>query len=429
MRSRSARVVSVLLAWIALAAAGFFAFHSHQQILTDASTLREADLHAREAADALVDLRVAQQAYVAAGQGVDFWMPKVVSTKDQVSAALTNFRNALKSQAARTELDEAVAAMGEFAEVDKRARDYIHSRQQLMAGDVIFTEGGQLATVAARKVELARIAEHQAFDTAEAALRRQQAYALGGASLFAGLIALMLALSSTSGAPELPAAKLDLSPRMATPRSADLPLRSDAEEGIVSHARPSPSSPKVEPPPPRAVEAAVTPSPRSAVVLTATAELATDMGRVRDSADLERVLGRTADLLDASGLVVWIGAADAAGESLRPVLAHGYTPQALARMPAVPCDADNAAAAAYRTGTLQIVQSRAGSAAKVPGAIVAPILGTEGCIGALSAEINNGGESSEAVQAVAAIVAAQLASILVVASETQSPEVRAASAG
>jgi hypothetical protein len=135
-------------------------------------------------------------------------------------------------------------------------------------------------------------------------------------------------------------------------------------------------------------------------------------------------------LLDAAGVVVWMGAADAAGEKLRPVLAHGYAPQVMARMSAVPCSADNAAAAAYRTGILQIVQSRAGSAAAAPGAIVAPILGTDGCIGALSAEIKNGGEGSEAVQAVATIVAAQLAGILAVTSvAADTPEVRTASAG
>src|SRR5262245_3478811 len=195
MRSRSARVVSAAVAWIVVIAAGFFAFQSHQQILSDARMLRTADLRAREAADALVDLRVAQQAYVAAGQGVDFWMPKVLSTKDLVGTALSGLRDSIRSQAARTEVDEAVAAMGEFAEVDKRARDYIHSRQMLMAGDVIFTEGGQLATVAARKVELARIAEHQAFDAEEAGRRRLQAYVIGGASLLAGLITLLLAVT------------------------------------------------------------------------------------------------------------------------------------------------------------------------------------------------------------------------------------------
>jgi hypothetical protein len=432
MRSRSARVVSVLVALIALVAAGFFVLQSHQQILSDATGLRAADLHAREAADALVDLRVAQQAYVAAGQGVDFWMPKVVATKEQVSTALTGLRASIHSPAARTELDEAVAAMGEFAEVDKRARDYVHSRQVLMAGDVIFTEGGQLATVAARKVELARIAEHQAFDADEAGRRKQQAYAIAVAGLLACLIALVLAVTGAGTATDQPAmAQLGLSPRASDGRqSSDLSLRSaDGEEGIVSHAQPTAFEPNVATKPTPADADMPVAIPRTALALKTAAELATDFGRVRDSSDLDRLLGRTADLLDAAGLVVWISAPDSSGESLRPVLAHGYAPQILARMSAMPRTADNAAAAAYRTGILQIVQSRAGSAGTAPGAIVAPILGADGCIGALSAEIKNGGEGSEAVQAIAAIVAAQLASLLAVSSvEAETSEMRTATA-
>jgi len=58
---------------------------------------------------------------------------------------------------------------------------------------------------------------------------------------------------------------------------------------------------------------------------------------------------------------------------------------------------------------MQIVLSRPGSAS---GAIVAPILAADGCIGVLSAEILGGGEASENVQALATIFAAHLATIL-----------------
>ena len=81
----------------------------------------------------------------------------------------------------------------------------------------------------------------------------------------------------------------------------------------------------------------------------------------------------------------------------------------LARIPPVPRSADNAAAAAYRSGTLQIVLARPGAAS---GAVVAPILAADGCIGALSAEIQGGGEASESVQALSTIVAAHLATVL-----------------
>ena len=65
---------------------------------------------------------------------------------------------------------------------------------------------------------------------------------------------------------------------------------------------------------------------------------------------------------------------------------------------------------AYRTGQLQLVLSRAGS--PETGAVVAPILSTDGCVGALSAEIRGGGEGSESVQALASIFAAQLSTML-----------------
>ncbi len=112
-------------------------------------------------------------------------------------------------------------------------------------------------------------------------------------------------------------------------------------------------------------------------------------------------------MMDASGVMVWIG--DVAGADLRPVLAHGYSAAMIARIPPVPRSADNAAAAAYRSGTLQIVMSRPGGSS---GAVVAPILAADGCIGALSAEIRSGGETSESVQALAAIFASHLAGVL-----------------
>jgi hypothetical protein len=57
---------------------------------------------------------------------------------------------------------------------------------------------------------------------------------------------------------------------------------------------------------------------------------------------------------------------------------------------------------------MQIVLRKPGGPA---GAIVAPILSADGCIGAFSAETRGGAEGSDTVQALAAIVAAHLASV------------------
>ena len=141
--------------------------------------------------------------------------------------------------------------------------------------------------------------------------------------------------------------------------------------------------------------------------MKAAADLCTEFGRIHDLAELKTLLGRAARLMDASGLVVWLGSA--AGIDLQLVLAYGYSDQVLSLMRPVARSADNAAAAAYRSGALQTVTSRPGSPL---GAIVAPLLSADGCIGALTAEVKDGNEKSEQVKALASIFAAQLAGIL-----------------
>ena len=110
---------------VAVGAAAFFLFQTEQQIATQRSTLHAFDLRAREATTVLADLRVAQQAYVAEGQGVDFWMPKVASLHESMTGTLAALRQSPVSGGASTALDEAVATVAEFGNIDRRTRDYI----------------------------------------------------------------------------------------------------------------------------------------------------------------------------------------------------------------------------------------------------------------------------------------------------------------
>jgi len=416
--------------WIVLLAAAFLAFQSHKQIRNAAEALRAIDRHAHDAQTALRDLRAGQQAYVALGQGLAFWMPKVASTSEGLTTTLAAMRLAAATSTARSSVDESASAMTEFSEIDKRARDYIRAGQTLMAGDVIFTEGGQAVANASREVEMARQAEHQEFDAREAAARRQQAMLLGGATILTALVALLLAPAGWTS-------DIDLRPATSTPLGVSrLALDADGD-GVVSHAKRAPVPAPAKPTTAAAAAAPASPAPAtpatmgntvnpSASVFRATADLATDFGRVRDSEELSRLLARTADITEASGLIVWL--ADQPSGDLHPVLTHGYSPQVMARIPTVPKSADNAAAAAFRSGKTQIVLARPGG---VPGAIVAPILGVDGCVGALSAEIRGGGEGSDAIQAVTAIVASHLAGVLATAApeSVAAPEPKAQALG
>src|SRR5262245_44037681 len=111
MRSTALRIVVAVLVLIASAAAVAFIVHSERQIAASTSALRAFDRQAREAGDALADARAAEQAYVAAGQGAAFWMPKVSATADAVTGAVTDMRRAASSAVAREALDQAAARL------------------------------------------------------------------------------------------------------------------------------------------------------------------------------------------------------------------------------------------------------------------------------------------------------------------------------
>lgn len=387
MRSRLVRLAIGSIALLAFGASGFFLFNSEQQLADGRATMRAFDLHAREARQVLADLRAAQQAYVAAGQGRDFWMPKVDSHHEAAVTQTAALRNEAGSDAAKVALDQTAEAIAEFATIDTRVRDYLAAGQELMAADVVFTEGGSTAAAAANGVESARMAEQEAVEASEAGVRRQQLYALGGAALVGALVVLLLAVTGSAAA------------------GADAPAASDGSLNLDAAAQPR--------------------SRDEAPLMKATAELCTDFGRVRNLEEVRSVLGRAADAMDASGLVVWLGSPS--GADLRPVLAHGYPPAVIARMPAVPRSENNAAAKAYRTSGLQIVMSQPGTSS---GAVVAPLVSAEGCIGALSIEIKGGGETSDAIQAMAGIFAAQLAGVLATsAAETVAGSDRAVAQG
>ncbi|HEY1911520.1 MAG TPA: hypothetical protein VGG73_11405 [Vicinamibacterales bacterium] len=408
MRSSAIRLTLGAAAWIVLIVAGFLIFRSEQQITSQRSALRAFDQHARDATAALSDLRTSQQAYVAAGQGVNFWMPKVATTQAVVMSAIDAL-NQSANATARTALDQAAATISDFGKVDQRARDYLKGNQPLMAADVIFTEGGESAASATRQVETARLEQHQAQDAAEAASRWEEAIILATAGAFAGITLLFMIpvpqpvasvverLTSLTMTPPLIARPI----AVASPTASATALASSPSHSTASAAVPAP----VPVPAPVSTPAA---APSAAgTALRAAADLATDFGRLRDVSDLTRLLGRAADMMDASGLMVWMG--NATGADLRPVLAHGYSDAMLARIPPVAQSADNAAAAAYRSATTQVVGSRPGG---TNGAVVAPIISADGCIGALSAEIRGGGEGSDSVRALAVIFASHLAGVL-----------------
>jgi hypothetical protein len=138
--------------------------------------------------------------------------------------------------------------------------------------------------------------------------------------------------------------------------------------------------------------------------LAAAAALSTELGTLSDQDQLQRLLGRAAEILDARGLVIWMGADD----ELFAAAAHGYDSAVLQRIRPIPRSGDNVTAAAWRSGQLRTV----GADATGYGAIVAPLLSPTGCVGVLAAETRSGRDDDDTTRAVVTIIASQLASVL-----------------
>ena len=152
----------------------------------------------------------------------------------------------------------------------------------------------------------------------------------------------------------------------------------------------------------------------SFVDLSATAALSADLARLSDQRELPALLARVATVLGARGVVVWMGA----GSQLFAVAAHGYDEALLSRIRPIPRDAENATAAAWRTGALRRVPASAGEY----GAVVAPMVGPLGCVGVLAVEVDTLHERDVATHAVAVILASQLAGVLAAWPAAGTPE-------
>jgi hypothetical protein len=142
----------------------------------------------------------------------------------------------------------------------------------------------------------------------------------------------------------------------------------------------------------------------STIDLAAAADVCGAFARTADTAALRDALARAATVLDARGIVVWMGA----GEELFPALSHGYDARVVERLGPIPRDAANATADAWRTAQIRTVASNQ----MFDGALAAPIVGVSGCIGVFAAEVRHAREEDAATRAVATMIAAQLAGIL-----------------
>lgn len=142
------------------------------------------------------------------------------------------------------------------------------------------------------------------------------------------------------------------------------------------------------------------------VDLMSVADLCTRLGRVLQVRDVKPVLADAARLIDAVGLILWTW--DSNGGLLRPAIAHGYPDELVAKLPRVRPEDDNAIAWAFRSGETRVIEG----SGDVTGAVAAPLITSDGCAGVLAFEVRNGAEGRSCVRALAAILSAQLSTLV-----------------
>jgi hypothetical protein len=414
MKSRAARLTLLILFMVALGVTAYLFWNGESLVDAETVALRDFETKSQALSRSVFDVRLAQQAYVASGQGGEFWTSKVSSGVTSIVAALDTLKSTAVAPQAVTELDTAKGLFETFSQVDRRAREYARTGQNLIASDLIFSDGLELTDGASARIAAALEAEKGAREAAIQTLRSRQVFALVAAAAAAVLVILLLYQNLeepllTSRLPTSRRAETDEpgAVRVAAPSNVAarpagdpaLAFAPGAEDTAPARQESTDEAPTMLP--------GLTPATEStAADFSGLASLCTDLARVVDTQELPGLLERASSLLDARGIILWIADPDA--RELNPIMAQGYPAHLLNRLGALPRDAENATAAAFRTSLLQTVKGGAES----NGAIAAPLVTSSGCVGVMAAEVRNEGEQRDVKLAAAAIMAAQLATLV-----------------
>lgn len=396
MTRLSVRLSLLVICLVAVSGAAYLLWSSSRTAMNDRAVARAFADNARVAITAISDLRAAQQSYVAVGQGEDFWFARVTAIKKDIDDRLAALRAGARATETPADLETAITVLQEFMDMDLRARDLARGRQLSQASDMIYADGLDLTKKAAEAIGRALTAETLAEDARAAGEQQQQAAMLAAVATITVLTLLLL----------VPVRRSEREPNpipagepvaFKDPRPEPRTVRAVVAKPAIQEPAPQP----LPPPPPETI-----PEPGPGVDLDRVATLCRELARVPDTQALPALLERTAAVLDASGLVVWI--ADPDGRELAPILIHGYPPKLAMRLGTIAKDAENVTASAFRTGLLQTVKGDAIS----EGAIAVPLVAASGCVGVMAAEMKNGGEQQGPLLAAASIVASQLATLV-----------------
>jgi hypothetical protein len=353
---------------------------------------------------AAADVVAAQKAYADYGLRDEATFARVSERLQQIRSDAARLRSSDQSGSATAQLEEVWASVALLTTAERQAREQLASGEPLAAADLLLGSSPQQhATMVAAGLRGFRDAELRAVQTERDRLigRTRVLLATVAALWTFGLVALVRAprssdVRSTTTAPapaEPPSAPYGavttVTAEAERPREFDRASLRAAQDALPGNPVPAESVPHQTSP---------------TIDLEATAALCDSIARLSDTGSLTGILELAARLLDARGIIIWMGA----GEELFAAAAFGYDAAVMERMRPIARTADNATAATWRTGQPRTVAAEG----RGLGAIVAPMCGPTDCLGVLAAEVRAGRETDSGTRAVAAILAAQLAGVL-----------------
>lgn len=383
MYRRSVRIACFVIGALATAGLAYRAFQDESAFAAERQAAALSEQVVSATADLLLDLRASLHAYVAPGQGLPFWGRRAQDGIESLRERLTTL-DAMVSTAGGS-LKQSIDAVKQLEAAERRARTYVSRDEMQLAGDVIFTEVRDVLAAMTSDVQSIRGSLQRRHGSRQAVIQQEQLMLAGGALALWVAIALLFLPTAQPSAVQDPAQ-----------------WRNHLKEALNRQA-PVPESAA-----PQLLEAPLTPAAPAGVAISTVrtvSEICADLSALADAGALPAALARVGSLLDATGLIVWVASSD--GSSLSPVATHGFDPRLVQRLGKVRRDGANLTAAALRENAPRV----SAATESAPAALAVPMCGPTGPAGVLSVELKAGQAVDEAKVALAAIVAAQLATL------------------
>ena len=200
MRKRAVRISILTFLLTASVAAAFFLWdiqrRSSELTLAD-DTLAE---HLEGITTTVGAIATAQQGYVAPGQLDEPWFERMTMLLEQLNRELAAMRLSLRTADAVKALDSIGVARKTLVAADERIRENLTLGQELMAADVIFSDGRNSVDAISTGLHEVRTSEASRNGAERAALDRERWIVLGLATLawFAVVVVLMSAPASAT---------------------------------------------------------------------------------------------------------------------------------------------------------------------------------------------------------------------------------------